>query len=246
MFTNNTNYIIYAENFYTNKLFKKNIIDNVEKIYNYNNDINDYRGYTDKSYNYLNYYIYNNNYQYLYPLSEFKDYNYFVFCNSQIYSHPLFNEYYNKLIMSEYLINNINEKRKIIKNTNILGVFLRFQRFYGNTEKDFIHNYINEIKQIEHKYDKILLISCVKEYNNIFKETFKDKIIYFTDKELVEDINNDWMTTCNDIEYESVNVFTEVYIAAKYCNYLIGGSSNMFIGALIINPTIKFKWIIII
>ena len=187
IFSNNTNYIIEAENFHNDKLFKKHNYENVEKISNYNNEKNR-SGYYNFPYNYT----YPNFNNYPYPLSEFKDYNYYIFCNTKIYSHHLFNElrllfneYYNKLIMTEYLINNINEKKKIIKNTNILGVFLRDPCHYGGIN-DFLYDYIDEIKQIEHKYDKILLISCVKKYNYVFKETFKNKLIYFTDKELVE------------------------------------------------------------
>jgi hypothetical protein len=53
--------------------------------------------------------------------------------------------------------------------------------------------------------------------------------------------DDDWVDVSNlDYEKEFINSFSDVFIASQ-CDFIIGGSSNMMLGALIINPNIKFK-----
>lgn len=192
---------------------------------------------------------------YPYPLNNIR--NGYIFCEYAIYNHPLlpqirqlYHECYNKFKWTPYLKNHIENNIKLIPNPKkTVAVFLRCTVHYSGI-KEYLKNTIDELKVIMQNYDKLFLVTMIKEVVKELTDVFGDKIILLQDKNMVETLNHDWGGVFVDNKYtpleiddyakECVQCFTDVYLAST-CDYILGGSSNMFLGALIINPTVKFK-----
>jgi hypothetical protein len=192
---------------------------------------------------------------YPYPLNNIR--NGYIFCEYAIYNHPLlpqirqlYHECYNKFKWTPYLKNHIENNIKLIPNPKkTVAVFLRCTIHY-NGIKEYLKNTIDELKVIMQNYDKLFLVTMIKEVIKELTDVFGDKIILLQDKNMVDTLNHDWSGVFVDNKYtpleiddyakECVQCFTDVYLAST-CDYILGGSSNMFLGALIINPTVKFK-----
>ena len=190
-----------------------------------------------------------------YPLNNFK--NGYIFCEYTIYNHPLlpqirqlYYECYNKFKWTPYLKNHIENNLKIIPHPKkTVAVFLRYTGHYIGV-KEYLKNTIEELKVIMQNYEKLFLVTMIKTVVKEFTDVFGDKIIFLQDKNMVETLNHDWggvfvnntytSLEINDYMKECVQSFTDVYLAST-CDYILGGSSNMLLGALIINPTVKFK-----
>lgn len=197
-----------------------------------------------------------------YPLNQFK-WGY-IFCNYSIYVHPLlpkirevYHNCYKKFKWTQYLNTHIENNLKIIPNPKkTVAVFIRCQGHYNNLnlDKDYqINKIIEELKVVMENYDNLFLVTIIKPYIDKIKNIFGDKVCFLSDKNISETENHDWGGVHRDakkslfipdkkIDYkkECVQCFTDVYLAST-CDYILGGSSNMFLGALIINPTVKFK-----
>ena len=196
-----------------------------------------------------------NQYTFPYPLNNFKDG--YIFCNYSIYVHPLFpqirqiyHECYNKFKWTPYLKNHIENNLKIIPNPKkTVAVFFRFTKLYGEIT-EHLKNTIEELKVVMQDYDKLFLITIITSVVKEMTAVFGDKVIILQDKNMVETLNHDWggvfigntyiPIEINDYTKECVQCFTDVYLAST-CDYILAGSSNMLLGALIINPTVKFK-----
>jgi hypothetical protein len=162
----------------------------------------------------------------------------------------LYHECYNKFKWTPYLKNHIENNIKLIPNPKkTVAVFLRCTVHYSGI-KEYLKNTIDELKVIMQNYDKLFLVTMIKEVIKELTDVFGDKIILLQDKNMVDTLNHDWSGVFVDNKYtpleiddyakECVQCFTDVYLAST-CDYILGGSSNMFLGALIINPTVKFK-----
>jgi hypothetical protein len=193
-------------------------------------------------------------FNYPYPLNNFE--NGFICCDYSLYIHPLlpqirllYHECYNKFKWTPYLKNHIENNLKLIPNpTKTVAVFLRCTAKYGI--KEYLKNTIEELKVIMQNYDKLFLVTMINTVVKELTDVFGDKIIFLQDKNVVDTLNHDWggvfvgnnytPIEINDYTKECVQCFTDVYLAST-CDYIVGGSSNMLLGALIINPTVKFK-----
>jgi hypothetical protein len=202
-------------------------------------------------------YTYPSNCQHMYPYPLNNIRNGYIFCEYAIYNHPLlpqirqlYHECYNKFKWTPYLKNHIENNIKLIPNPKkTVAVFLRCTVHYSGI-KEYLKNTIDELKVIMQNYDKLFLVTMIKEVVKELTDVFGDKIILLQDKNMVETLNHDWggvfvdnkytPLEIDDYEKECVQCFTDVYLAST-CDYILGGSSNMFLGALIINPTVKFK-----
>lgn len=191
-----------------------------------------------------------------YPLNNFRDG--YIFCNYSIYIHPLlpqirllYNECYNKFKWTPFLENHIKNNLKLIPNPRkTVAIFVRSPRHYSiGNEKDYIKNIIDESKVVIQNYEKLFLVTNNKIVLKEFTDVFGEKIIFLQDKNMVDTLKCDWTHVYSgntpsiiEIDYanECIQSFTDVYLAST-CDYILGGSSNMFFGALIINPRVNFK-----
>lgn len=178
--------------------------------------------------------------------------NGFVFCSPNVYKDPHFSEIrklfhehiQRRLQFTESFRNVIEEEAEPIRRLQaqgkkILAVFLRstshFQHY--NTTAVF-----EEIQEVMKDYDYILPITQIgpflKQTYDMFGErciVFKDRIYFSEDKDWIQRLYTD-----EEFEVEFKNAILDVYLASQ-CDFIMGGSSNMFLGALFFNPTVPYK-----
>jgi hypothetical protein len=191
------------------------------------------------------------NTNYPYPLTHIRDD--FV-CNAHIYSssefpliRELFHKEINKLIWTPALHAHMEENKKFLKHPDkTMAAFLRcpgqlnidpdkYQEEIFTKQMDELDSLLNE-KGFEYIY----LITMVDIFYSKIKERFGDKVITLSNKRYV-DIRDDWSKDVTiDYKNECVTCFTEVYLASL-CKFVIGGSSNLVLGTLFMNPNVEFK-----
>ena len=163
-----------------------------------------------------------------------------------------FNKHWNKFEFTDEFRKKVKEEEKLIEGKKVMCLMLRQSEHYvGVTEgykwggPDVLKHAIDIVKSKIDDYDAILLTTQVGIFLDKFKEIFGDKCIY-TERERF-DIDIDWKggryahipMTDEEYEIEYQNAMLDVILSSK-TNYVIGGSSNMFLAALCMNPEIPF------
>jgi hypothetical protein len=146
----------------------------------------------------------------------------------------------------------VKDEESLIENKKVVCLMLRHSEHYIGATKgyklggpDVLKNAIQSIKNVIDDYDAVLLNTLVQPFVDEFKKNFGDKCIC-TERERFP-IDIDWVggrydsPTMTDEEYriEYQNAFLDVILASK-TNLVIGGSSNMFLASLCMNPKISF------
>ena len=183
------------------------------------------------------------NYSYPYPINLFNNY---VFNSAEIYYSEhmpairnIYYQQYIKIQWSDYLIEYVKSKNNITQPDKTLAVFIRYHGHFDKNNNNYIEPIIEELKELMKNYEFLYLVTNIEPYIVLLKEIFGDKIILFENKRTLSDIE-DWTVGKLDILKEYIECFTEVYLASS-CKFAIGGSSNMFMGSLIMNPKLEFK-----
>ena len=167
--------------------------------------------------------------------------------NLQVYR-ILFNTLWKKhLIPTPYLQNRIDsELEPILKlkkqEKRILGAFFRTPLHFNNNKESYKFNdLLDEIIEEMKEYDYLLPITQVGPYYDILKERFPKNIIKLDRIRLPEMV--DWVhQNLNDLQFENEveTAIIDVYLAS-HCDTVAGGSSNLFISTLLLNPHNNFK-----
>lgn len=183
-----------------------------------------------------------------YPSPLDKINNGYIYCDASIYRNQHFQQIrhiYNaeteKLILTPYIKEYINTHSKgLLYPEETIAVFIRYPGHYFDNN-DNIYNIISEVEELlnKHKFNYIYLVTMVEEYVKLFVDKFKDKVILFGNKRFTS-VNMDWLDEMKDYKQESIDCFSEVYVASK-CKFVVGTSSNMLLGCLFLNPTMSFK-----
>ena len=91
-------------------------------------------------------------------------------------------------------------------------------------------------------FKKEVLLKCISKLKDIFGE----KCLYFENRHRVNDYDTDWAGGRNvrmsdaELIKETQDCIIDV-LAASRCNFLMGGASNMMLGALSFNKDLHFK-----
>ena len=110
----------------------------------------------------------------------------------------------------------------------------------------YIDHIISELDILikENNYEHIFLVTMIDIFYAKVLEKFKEKVIVVEDKRYTSVDKDwgdkDWDHGSNSYLQESLDSYTEVYIASQ-CKFVIGGASNMLLGCLFMNPNINFK-----
>ncbi len=170
----------------------------------------------------------------------------YIYMNIQVYFANYFNEirkiFYNefkKLEFTEYLKNILVKESPIIDPKKTLAVMIRYPQHYHGVSSNYFDLIVQEINVHMKNYEYLYVISNIKEYNDKLKQIFGEKFLMYNKKILVNK-NIDWGIEVWDYKKECIDVFCEVYWASQ-CSYIMGGSSNMLMGALFMNPNVEFK-----
>ncbi len=154
----------------------------------------------------------------------------------------IFNSYWKKFKLSNHLMKKLEQESKILKNKKVLTVMIRCSEHYSEP-KILLENFINQVNCKIDNYDCILLLTQVQEIFDIFVETFGDFCIFPKRERIPGDI--DWKggrgIIMSNEEYikEVEECLIDVFLASK-TSHILSGASNMFLGALTINPEITF------
>lgn len=176
--------------------------------------------------------------------------NGFVFCSFKLFNDPSFSEirhFYHKHMEKQlqftFLMNTyIHKDLSIIRNLQeqgkrILAVFIRCTAHFVSYDVDKV---FEEIKEVADQYDYILPITQIAPFFQKALSIFGDKCLVFPRKYL--EGNVDWCRPMSDEEFEEefCSAVRDVYLASQ-CDFILGGSSNMLLGALFWNPHVPFK-----
>lgn len=157
-----------------------------------------------------------------------------------------FNHNWNKLTLSNELNSRIELELGPIfsEKNNILCAMVRYSDHYvGEFSYDGI---IEQIKSEMINFDKLLIITQINPLISKLKDIFGEKCLYFEDRHRVDNYDTDWAGGRNvrmsdaELIKETQDCIIDVLAASK-CNFLIGGASNMMLGALSMNKTLNFK-----
>jgi hypothetical protein len=177
--------------------------------------------------------------------------NGFIFCSPSVYTDPsfpfirnLYNSHIEKRLhftpsMKAFLQPELNTLQSIqSQGKKILAVFLRSTCHFTSYN---INAVFQEIEEVLENYDYILTITQVRPFLDRILQQFGDKCIRLPRNYLSDDV--DWTTqnfTDKEFEEEFRNAIADVYLASQ-CDFIMGGASNMFMGALFFNPNVPYK-----
>jgi hypothetical protein len=195
-----------------------------------------------------------------------KNINFNIINDEICYHEQHFNKLRNKInyIIQKYLkpqnwlnqkISNFNFQNK---DKYIIGIHIRSSQHYKLEKKystlDIAMDYIQEIKNLNLSNYKIFLATHMKQIVLLFQTIFgKDKIIFIDtlrssatirETNLKQLIDNDWTKENNNIKKYGIkkylsDIYLDIVMLSK-CNLIIGGPSNIFWLALMMNPEVKF------
>jgi len=120
----------------------------------------------------------------------------------------------------------------------ILAVFLRCSSHF--TSEVRLDEMFHEIKEKAKEFDYLFPVTQIKPFMDTCIHLFGEKCIRFSRPYLNENIEAPIDVSDEIFEEEFQCCVRDVYLASK-CDFILGGSSNMFIGALLWNPTVPYK-----
>lgn len=177
--------------------------------------------------------------------------NGFIFCSPSVYSDPylpfirkLYNSHIEKRLhftpsMKAFLEPELHLLRvKQSEGKKILAVFLRSTCHFTSYN---INAVFQEIEEVLENYDYILPITQIRPFLHKALQQFGEKCIRLPRNYLSQDV--DWTTqhlSDSEFEEEFRNAIADVYLASQ-CDFIMGGASNMFLGALFFNPNVPYK-----
>lgn len=211
----------------------------------------------------FHYRFYHNNYVYsdvdtIMPY--YKNHNGHFWSKPEIFKEEYFqnirNEYnkaYQKIQIKQTINDNVSKYLSKFGKKN-LGVTVRIPLHYTYnmpegepisnriSPEEYYKTILNEIDE-EFKrdnYDKIFVACDVKYFIDLMVSKFGEEKILFTDYKRVESLNSDWVAKKLTLKEEYFLILTDSLLLSK-CDYIMGGSSNIFIGTLFINNSVDFK-----
>lgn len=164
-----------------------------------------------------------------------------------------FNKAWCHLIFKENILSEINALKIKINKTKNLGVAVRIPSHYAVSPEGLaVVNLINPrefyekiLKEIEiefytNDYEKIFICCDVQPFIDLLIAKFGKKKLIYIDYERVKTYDDDWVTKNIPLEKEYKLVLFDTLLLSE-CNFLMGGSSNIFLSSLFINKNVNFK-----
>lgn len=155
------------------------------------------------------------------------------------------NNQWNKFKPTDEFNQKIKEDEKLIEGKKVMSIMLRHSGHYQGVS-NAVEYAIESVKTKLDNYDAVLLTTMIQPFVDEFKNVFGDKCIFAERPRLSLDI--DWkggrpsnQEAMTDEEYliEYQNAFLDVILSSK-ADFILGGSSNMFLAALSMNPNISY------
>jgi len=176
----------------------------------------------------------------------YSKYEGYFYTTSQIYHEPELDILRKEMnmIFNHYLeFSNSFLANSFINNDRILGVHLRSPQHYTiNIDlNDFYRqNAVYTLQYMEeNKYDYVYVASDMNPFFDELKKLLPADRILSINYNRLNGLNDDWWVKNNSLSEEVKNVLIDVVNMTK-CSELIGGSGNVFLTTLFLNPDIKF------
>lgn len=159
------------------------------------------------------------------------------------------NKQWNKFKFTKSFHDEIEKEEKLIKGKKIICLMLRqSEHYFGYKcgEREVLDKAIETVKSKIDDYDCLLLTTQIQPFVDEFVKVFGDKCIYTERKRFPQDM--DWKggryahTIMTDEEYEREykDAILDVILSSK-SDFIIAGSSNMFLASLCMNPKVPFN-----
>lgn len=172
--------------------------------------------------------------------------NSYYYMNVSIYfenDFPKLIEYYNYLF-KKYIRPKFEIDASMFEGkTNVLGVYIRAPFHFSILKfETYIDMVMDEIDTAQKNYDYIYVSTILGDiYENICKK-YPTKVLKNDNITRNTTLNDDWNKHIECISLKQIyqETFTDAYLLGK-CDFVIGGSSNYFMGALIMHNNCNFK-----
>lgn len=162
-----------------------------------------------------------------------------------------FSKAFQKIKIKQELLNQLPKFNPFDK---ILGVAVRIPDHYslGNNDwevvtsvispKDFYSKLSEEVinEYYEGKYDKIFVACDVQYFIDLVKNKIGEENLIINDYKRLEFLNKDWTYKNLTLTEEYRLVLIDCLCLSK-CSMILGGSSNIFLSSLFIEPNLNFK-----
>jgi len=172
--------------------------------------------------------------------------NSYYYMNVSIYfenDFPKLIEYYNYLFKKYIRPKFEIDASMFAGKMNVLGVYVRTPLHFCNLKfETYIDLVMDEIDTAQNNYDYIYVSTILGDiYENICKK-YPTKVLKNDNITRNTTLNDDWNKQIDSISLKQVyqETFTDAYLLGK-CDFVIGGSSNYFMGALIMHNNCNFK-----
>lgn len=147
---------------------------------------------------------------------------------------------------TDEILNIFREEKNLLTN-NTLCVMARTSLHYegyGHNSQKIIDSLISDVKYKLDNHDRVLLTTQIKFFADEFKKVFGDRCI-IPERPKRLDFDRDWIgvsAVMSDEDYidEIKYCLLDVMLSSE-CKHIIGSSSNMFLGALSINPNVEYS-----
>ena len=158
------------------------------------------------------------------------------------------NKQWNKFKFNDEFGDKVKEEEQLITGKKVISLMLRQTEHYQGYKaggREVLDKAIETVRSKIDDYDALLLTTQIQPFVDEFVKVFGDKCLYTQRERIPQDI--DWKggrythVIMPDIEYEIEyrNVMLDVILTSK-TDFIIAGSSNMFLAALSMNPQVPF------
>lgn len=158
----------------------------------------------------------------------------------------LYNRSWLKFKLNKSFLKKINLEEKLLSNKTLCAMVRTSLHYdgYGHRPQQMLESIINDVKSKMDSYDSILVTTQVQPFVDEFVKVFGDRcIVPERPKRLDGDI--DWIgvnqTMSHEDYLEEIEYCLMDVILSSKCDHIIGSSSNMFLGALSMNPVVDFS-----
>jgi hypothetical protein len=163
-----------------------------------------------------------------------------------------FHKSFSTLEINKNIIEKVDEFTKNFDD-DILGITVRIPSHYTLDKTDGIplsnifnvNDFYEKISEEvicefnTKKYKKIFVCCDVQYFIDLLVEKVGSESVIYTNYNRIQSLDEDWVVKGLQLRDEYKLVLVDCLILSK-CSYIIGGSSNIFLGSLIMNKNLEF------
>jgi hypothetical protein len=202
------------------------------------------------------FYHYRHIYEQLGSIMGENEFNFKYTNSSKIFSHPNFNNIrkefnkaWNLINLKDIVTQGLEEYSEV--DSSILGVAVRPplhytyddgvlllskispQQYYEDISNQIVEKFKSE------NFKKIFVASDIQYFIDLMIQKVGEENLIYTKYDRIKHINDDWFSKNLPVEIEYGLILKDTLLLSR-CGHIMGGSSNIFLGTLYINPELNF------